>query len=58
MKDDQECNWKGNHLFPIIQNVFSEDDFLPSSVTDQPIPANNTSQSTSQCDNLPTVTEF
>ncbi|KAG8240144.1 hypothetical protein J437_LFUL017575 [Ladona fulva] len=40
-------------IFPVNRNVFSDDDFLPSPVTDQPMPVDNASQSTSQCDILP-----
>lgn len=43
-------------IFPINRNVFSFDDYLPSSLTDQPKPMDNTSQSLSHCDNPTTIT--
>ncbi|KAG8238048.1 hypothetical protein J437_LFUL013214 [Ladona fulva] len=39
-------------IFPVNRNVFSDSDFLPSSVTDQPMP------STSQCDIPPTASNM
>ncbi|KAG8231400.1 hypothetical protein J437_LFUL011337 [Ladona fulva] len=45
-------------IFPVNRNVFSDDDFFPSSVTDQPMPVDNASQSTSQCDIPPTATNI
>lgn len=31
-------------IFPVNRNVFSDDDFLPSSVTDQPLPVDNSDE--------------
>ncbi|KAG8234384.1 hypothetical protein J437_LFUL015124 [Ladona fulva] len=44
-------------IFPVNRNVFSDDDFLPSSVTDQPMPV-DLRESTSQCDIPPTATNI
>lgn len=40
------------------RNVFSEDNFLTSSVIDQPMPADITTQSTSECEFLSIVTRI
>ncbi|KAG8256501.1 hypothetical protein J6590_067331 [Homalodisca vitripennis] len=41
-------------IFPVNRNVFSDDDFLPSSVTDQTIPVDNSDEDLGLHEQIPT----